>query len=260
MRYPSQKIAYHFLLVSLFFFFVQIIQYMLFGTHATYSQQLDRIIVCLQIAINGAAYYIIPEEAKRDISSTTLAYLHLVLLVAINIFITLPFNPNNIPTYLVPFTFLLLLGNLGSTLWKSHTYTATSIVLLLGFLLAGLAYISELFNIRHPHHVSYWQQWVTDLWVEGIWELIMGSLLGFVLIKITNSREIIEFWLYVMVCFCFIIGLLGSPSSVLDTGASWFSFGIKYSKEILHMFASLALLGMVISSLLATKRQPKNLS
>ena len=41
---------------------------------------------------------------------------------------------------------------------------------------------------------------MVHLWVEGVWELILGAILGFVLLKITGvDREVIEKWLYVII-------------------------------------------------------------
>ena len=58
---------------------------------------------------------------------------------------------------------------------------------------------------------SYWRWWVVHLWVEGVWELIMGGILSFLLIKLTGvDREIVEKWLYVIVGFTFLSGILGT--------------------------------------------------
>ena len=49
------------------------------------------------------------------------------------------------------------------------------------------------------------------LWVEGVWELILGSFLAFVLIKTTGvDREVIEKWLYVIVTLTLITGIIGT--------------------------------------------------
>jgi nitric oxide reductase large subunit len=74
----------------------------------------------------------------------------------------------------------------------------------------GLA-VFFLFSFYNPHNLvldKYFWWWVVHLWVEGVWELILGSLLAFVLIKVTGvDREVIEKWLYV------IITLTLSPAS-----------------------------------------------
>jgi nitric oxide reductase subunit B len=53
--------------------------------------------------------------------------------------------------------------------------------------------------------------WVVHLWVEGVWELILGAILAFVLIKTTGvDREVIEKWLYVIIAMTLITGILGT--------------------------------------------------
>jgi nitric oxide reductase subunit B len=58
---------------------------------------------------------------------------------------------------------------------------------------------------------SFFRWWVVHLWVEGVWELIMGGILAFLLIKLTGvDREVIEKWLYVIVGLTFLSGVLGT--------------------------------------------------
>jgi nitric oxide reductase subunit B len=89
--------------------------------------------------------------------------------------------------------------------------TAVSLVLLLGLL--GLA-VLFLFSFYNPDNLVkdkfYWW-WVVHLWVEGVWELILGSILAFVLIKTTGvDREVIEKWLYVIIAMTLITGIIGT--------------------------------------------------
>jgi nitric oxide reductase subunit B len=47
--------------------------------------------------------------------------------------------------------------------------------------------------------------------VEGVWELIMASILAYVLIKVTGvDREVIEKWLYVIIAMALITGIIGT--------------------------------------------------
>ncbi|HET6789705.1 MAG TPA: cbb3-type cytochrome c oxidase subunit I, partial [Aquabacterium sp.] len=56
----------------------------------------------------------------------------------------------------------------------------------------------------------YWW-FVVHLWVEGVWELILGALLAFGLIKTTGvDREVIDKWLYVIIAFALMTGILGT--------------------------------------------------
>ena len=71
----------------------------------------------------------------------------------------------------------------------------------------GLA-IFFLFSFVNPSNLvldKYFWWWVVHLWVEGVWELIMGAMLAFVLVKVTGvDREIIEKWLYLIIAMTLI--------------------------------------------------------
>ncbi|HHS82379.1 MAG TPA: nitric-oxide reductase large subunit, partial [Devosia sp.] len=53
--------------------------------------------------------------------------------------------------------------------------------------------------------------YIVHLWVEGTWELVMASILAFLLLKLTGvDREIVEKWLYVIVATALFSGILGT--------------------------------------------------
>ena len=66
----------------------------------------------------------------------------------------------------------------------------------------------------------YWW-YVVHLWVEGVWELVMASILAFLMIKLTGvDREVIEKWLYVIVGLALFSGLpRHRPPLLLDRRA-----------------------------------------
>ncbi len=54
----------------------------------------------------------------------------------------------------------------------------------------------------------YWW-YVVHLWVEGVWELIMASVLAFLMIKLNGiDREVVEKWLYVIIGLALFSGIL----------------------------------------------------
>ena len=115
--------------------------------------------------------------------------------------------PTKIGIVLVALGFLF---NITMTVLKGRK-TAITLVLLLG--LWGLA-LMFLFSFVNPSNLvrdkMYWW-FVVHLWVEGTWELIMASLLAFVLIKTTGvDREVIDKWMYMIVAFALISGILGT--------------------------------------------------
>jgi nitric oxide reductase subunit B len=105
---------------------------------------------------------------------------------------------------------LSFLFNIGMTMLKGRK-TAVSLVLFIG--LVGLA-VFFLFSFYNPENLvrdKYYWWFVVHLWVEGVWELIMGAILAFVLIKTTGvDREVIEKWLYVIIAMSLITGLIGT--------------------------------------------------
>ena len=58
------------------------------------------------------------------------------------------------------------------------------------------------------------------LWVEATWELILGAVLAFVLIKVTGvDREHIDKWLYLIIAMTMVSGILGTGHHFFYMGA-----------------------------------------
>ena len=193
------------------------------------------LIVWLLFGFMGGAYFLIPEESETELFSPKLALvLFWVFLVAgaltIVGYLTVPyatlaeltgndlletmgreFLEQPLPTKVgIVIVALVFLFNITMTVLKGKK-TAISMVLLIG--LWGLA-VFFLFSFYNPVNVvldKFFWWWTVHLWVEGVWELILGSFLAFVLIKTTGvDREVIEKWLYVIVTLTLITGLIGT--------------------------------------------------
>jgi nitric oxide reductase subunit B len=193
------------------------------------------LIVWLLFGFMGAAYYMVPEESETELYSPKLAMtLFWVFLVAgaltIVGYLSVPYatlakiTGNDLlptmgrefleqPTITKIGIVIVALGflfNISMTALKGRK-TAITMVLLLG--LWGLA-VFFLFSFYNPDNLvldKYFWWWVVHLWVEGVWELILGAILAFVLIKMTGvDREIIEKWLYVIIAMSLITGIIGT--------------------------------------------------
>ncbi|MDE2433512.1 MAG: cbb3-type cytochrome c oxidase subunit I, partial [Burkholderiales bacterium] len=193
------------------------------------------LIVWLLMGFMGSAYYLVPEEAETELHSPKLAialfwifliagaltvagyllvpYAELARLTGNDLLQTMgrEFLEQPLPTKVgIVIVALGFLYNITMTLLKGRK-TSISLVLLMG--LWGLA-IFFLFSFVNPHNLVrdklYWW-FVVHLWVEGVWELILGALLAFVLIKTTGvDREVIDKWLYVIIAFALMTGILGT--------------------------------------------------
>ena len=227
------------------------------------STHVNLLVFWLLSGFMGAAYYIIPEECDREIFSEKLAYIQLIAFVLVGVTAIIGFHFNywegrkflEIPRpldYLVVVDVLLFIFNIGYTLYKSTKKTTTANVLFFGLLMAALLYLPGMINTDNQTMDSYWRWWVVHLWVEGVWELIMGGIMSFLLIKLTGvDREIIEKWLYVIVGFTFLSGMLGTGHHYyfIGTPRYWLWIG-----GIFSALEPLAFLGMAIYAIAMARK------
>ena len=249
MKYQSQAVAKPYFIAAIGLFAAQIVFGLIMGLQYVVGDFLfpaipfnvarmvhtNLLIVWLLFGFMGAAYYLIPEESERELHSPKLAlamfwiflvagaltivgylfvpYASLAEMTGNNLLATMgrEFLEQPLPTKIgIVIVALAMLYNLSMTVLKGRK-TSINLVMLLG--LWGLA-IFFLFSFYNPANLVkdkfYWW-WVVHLWVEGVWELIMGAMLAFVLIKVTGvDREVIEKWLYVIIAMALITGLIGT--------------------------------------------------
>lgn len=258
MKYKSQAVAKPYFIAAIGLFFGQIVFGLIMGLQYVVGDFLfpaipfnvarmvhtNLLIVWLLFGFMGAAYYLIPEESERELHSPKLAlamfwiflvagaltivgylavpYASLAELTGNNLLATMgrEFLEQPLPTKVgIVIVALAMLYNLSMTVLRGRK-TAISVVMLVG--LWGLA-IFFLFSFYNPANIvkdKYYWWWVVHLWVEGVWELIMGAMLAFVLIKVTGvDREVIEKWLYVIIAMALITGIIGTGHHYYWIGA-----------------------------------------
>jgi nitric oxide reductase subunit B len=193
------------------------------------------LIVWLLFGFMGSAYYLIPEEADTELYSPLFAKILFWVFLAAGAatilgYLLVPYAtlaqwtgndllqtmgrefleqplPTKVGIVIVALGFLF---NISMTVLRGRK-TAISLVLLMG--LWGLA-LMFLFSFVNPSNLvrdkMYWW-FVVHLWVEGTWELILGALLAFVLVKTTGvDREVIDKWLYLIITMALVTGILGT--------------------------------------------------
>jgi len=258
MKYKSQAVAKPYFIAAIGLFLGQIVFGLIMGLQYVVGDFLfpaipfnvarmvhtNLLIVWLLFGFMGAAYYLIPEESERELHSPKLALaMFWIFLVAgaatILGYLLVPyaslakwtgndllatmgreFLEQPLPTKIgIVVVALALLYNLSMTVLRGRK-TTINLVMLIG--LWGLA-IFFLFSFYNPGNLvkdKYYWWWVVHLWVEGVWELIMGAMLAFVLIKVTGvDREVIEKWLYVIIAMALITGLIGTGHHYYWIGA-----------------------------------------
>ncbi|MDP1804578.1 MAG: cbb3-type cytochrome c oxidase subunit I, partial [Acidimicrobiales bacterium] len=166
MRYRSQKVAYLFFATCMLLFSLQIIYGFIMGfahigwdgLHSVIPFNVARathtnlLVVWLLSGFMGAAYYISPEEAERELFSVKAAVVQWASLVLVSVTAIIGFHLNwwegrkflEIPRpldYLVVVNVLLFIGNIGITAWKGRRFTTTGMVLFAGLFSAALLYL-----------------------------------------------------------------------------------------------------------------------
>ncbi|QOR37224.1 nitric-oxide reductase large subunit [Billgrantia diversa] len=265
MKYETQKVALPFFAVAMALFALQIVFGLLAATvyiaphfmaelmpfNIMRVSHTNLLIVWLLIGFMGSTYYLMPEEAEREIHSPGLAYVQLAIfafagaaaLVGYQFgihegreFLEQPFWVK----VLITISFLMFLFNTSMTLLKGRK-TAINLVLMLGLWLAAVFWLFAFYNPTNLAVDKLYWWWVVHLWVEGVWELIMASLLGYLLIKMSGvDREVIEKWLYVIVGLSLFSGLLGTGHHYYWIGAPsyWQPIGSIFSTlEVIPFFA-----------------------
>jgi len=270
MKYESQSVAMPYFIFALVLFVGQIVFGLVLGTQYVIGDFLfpeipfnvarmvhtNLLIVWLLFGFMGAAYYMIPEEAETELHSPKLAWALFWIFAAAGTltiigYLAVPYatlaeiTGNDLlptmgreflemPTITKVGVVVVALGflfNIGMTILKGRK-TVVNLVLITG--LIGLA-VFFLFSFYNPENLAldkYFWWYVVHLWVEGVWELIMASILAYVLIKVTGvDREVIEKWLYVIIAMALISGILGTGHHFFWIGAPeyWLWLGSIFS-------------------------------
>jgi nitric oxide reductase subunit B len=280
VKYKSQQIAWVFFATCMGLLVLQILYgFIMAFAHVGYDSlhplipfntaratHTNLLVVWLLAGFMGSAYYIIPEECERELWSPKLAWVQWGSLVVVGVTAIIGFHLNwwegrkflEIPRpldYLVVVNVLAFLLNIALTIWKAPRMTTTAMVLFFGLLMAALLYLPGMISFDNHVFDSYFRWWVVHLWVEGVWELIMGAILSFLLIKMTGiDREVLEKWLYVIVAFTFLAGMLGTGHHYYYIGAPryWLMIG-----GIFSALEPLAFLGMAMAALAVAKKGGK---
>jgi len=274
MKYQTQKVAMLYFYGALGLFLAQVLFGVLAGTiyvlPNTLSELLpfnivrmihtNALIVWLLMGFMGSTYYLLPEEAETELFSTKIAVAQfwIFLIAAAVAVVGYLFHYHEGREFLEqPFAIkvgivivaLMFLFNVTLTSLKGRKTVVTNILI---FGLWGVA-IFFLFAFFNPANLAldkmYWW-FVVHLWVEGVWELIMASVLAFLMIKLNGiDREVVEKWLYVIVGLALFSGILGTGHHFYWIGAPgyWQWIGSIFSTLEVAPFATMVAFTFVMS-------------
>jgi nitric oxide reductase subunit B len=277
MRYRSQSVAYWYFAVAMVLFGLQIVFGLLSAAKylgpdpllnilpfdVTKVIHTNLLIVWVLTGFMGATYWMVPDESRAELHSVKLAYVQLGLWVLMGVTAVIGYlfryGTGNklleqplIHKLVIVFVMLMFLYNVGMTIKKSGRFTTTEGVLLLGVVGAAVLFLPALLEYENYVVSIFYRWWTIHLWVEGVWEMIQGGFLAYLLIRLSGAdREVMEKWLYVIVGLVFIAGILGTAHHYYWVGVPsyWLPIG-----GIFSALEPVALVGMAIYAYSAIRR------
>lgn len=236
MRYKSQSVAYWYFSVAMVLFGLQIVFGLLSAAKylgpdpllyvlpfdVTKVIHTNLLVVWVLTGFMGATYWMVPDESRTELYSVKLAYIQLGLWVVMGVTAVIGYLfrygtgnklleqplPHKIVIVIV---MLMFLYNVVMTIRKAGRFTTTEGVLLIGIAGAAVLYLPSLLHFDNYTIAIFYRWWTIHLWVEGVWEMIQGGFLAYLLIRLSGAdREVMEKWLYVIVGLVFIAGIIGT--------------------------------------------------
>lgn len=277
MRYQSQSVAYWYFAVAMVLFGLQLVFGLLSATKylgpdpllyilpfdVTKVIHTNLLIVWVLTGFMGATYWMISDESRTELHSVKLAYVQLILWTLMGVTAVIGYlfrygTGNKLLEQPLPhkivivICMLIFLYNIGMTIKKSGRFTTTEGVLVLGLASSAVLYFPALLHYENYTVSIFYRWWTIHLWVEGVWMMIMGGFLAYLLIRLSGAdREVMEKWLYVIVGLVFIAGILGTAHHYYWVGVPsyWLPIGGLFSA-----LEPLALAGMAAYAYGAMRR------
>jgi nitric oxide reductase subunit B len=284
MRYRTQAVAYWYFAVALLLFALQLVFGFLMAAKylgpdplqsvlsfdVTKTLHTNLLIVWILAGFLGSAFYVVPEECKVELHSPKLAYWTLGLLTVLGVTAVVGYlfgwtegnklleQPLPIKLGLVA-VFGLFGYNIVRTMLKAEKITATSAILVGGIFGAALLFLPALLSYSNYTVATFYRWWTIHLWVEGVFELIQGALLAFLLVRLTGAeRSLVEKWLFVVIGLTFATGLIGTAHHYFWIGVPeyWLPLGGIFSAMEPLPFLGMAI--MAYAALRSMERAPAN--
>jgi nitric oxide reductase subunit B len=247
IQYQSQKVALPYMQLSLLLFVLQVIMGLwlaanyaftlpqglvdVFSFATSRAIHTNLLVAWMLLGFMGGAYFILPVECERELHSTKIAWLQLILFAAAAVTAVVGFLfgwTQGKPLLEIPVPLdlvivvaaLLFLYNILMTVLQAKNRTVLQWMLVGGVLFLALMYLFGIPFYSSLNTDYYYWWWVIHLWVEGAWELITASIIAFVIIQVTGvERKVVEKWLYVETGLFLFTGIVGTGHHYYWIGA-----------------------------------------
>ena len=266
---PSKKLAMMYFRVALVLFGAQLLMGLIAGLQFLYPSflygifdfsvsrmvHINALVVWMLYAMIGAVYLMLPDETgvrvPVAIGLGKLAFwvLTAAVTVVVLVYIFIQVGPGKESTiwfinegreYLeaprwadigIVVVVLIFYANVFFTYLKGEKTGIMTVMVADLMALAGL-YLAGMFFTDNISMDQYWWWWVIHLWVEATWEVFVGALAAYGLIRVINAkREIVEMWLWIEVLMLFGSGILGLGHHYfwIGTPEYWWEIGALFS-------------------------------
>ena len=260
----GQRVAMHYFIAAMVLFFAQIVFGMIAGLqflfpnlfynqldfNVTRMVHIDAMIVWMLLGFIGAVYWLIEDEAGTELVGAKLALLNFWILISavavvVVVFLLVQVGAgdwesiwfiNEGREYIeaprwadigIVVCILIFFYNVTATFMKGRWSGISGVLVLDLVALAGM-YFAGMFFTPNVSVDQYWWWWVVHLWVEATWEVLVGCIMAWGLIKTLGvSRKIVTTWLYIEVAMMFGSGILGLGHHYfwIGTPEYWLSIG-----------------------------------
>lgn len=276
LKYESQKLGTWYFTVAAVLFGAQLLMGLIAAIQFLYPSflfevfdfsvarmvHINALVVWMLYAMIGSVYYLLPEETGIETVGVGIGKLLFFVLTAavtvvVLVYILVQIGPADestiwlinegreyieAPRWADIGIVVVVLGFLANVFLTAIKGERTGIVTVLMADLIALAglYLAGMFYTDNISMDQYWWWWVIHLWVEATWEVFVGALAAYGLIRLIGAkRKVVEMWLWIEVAMLFGSGILG-------LGHHYFWIGTpEYWWEIGALFSSLEPLPLV---------------
>lgn len=268
LKFESQKLGVMYFAVAAILFGAQLlmgivagIQYLypsflfeIFDFNVARMVHINALVVWLLYAMIGSVYYLLPDETGIETVGIKLGKLAFYILTAavtvvVLVYILVQVGPASEATiwfinegreYIeaprwadigIVVVVLIFLWNVFATAIKGERTGIMTVIMADLIALAGL-YLAGIFFTDNISVDQFWWWWVIHLWVEATWEVFVGALAAWGLIKMIGARrEVVEMWLWIEVAMLFGSGILGLGHHYfwIGTPEYWWEIGALFS-------------------------------
>ncbi len=260
----GQRLAVKYFTVAVVLFVAQIlfgllsgIQYLVpdflqgvLNFNMTRTVHIDAMVVWMLYGFVGSVYWLLEEESQTEVVGLQLGNLAFWVLTAavaivVVVFLVIQTGPGDDATrwfinegreYIeaprwadigIVICLSVFLYNVAATFSKGRWSGIAGVLVLDLVALAGI-YLAGMFYTTNVSLDQYWWWWVIHLWVEATWEVLVGCIMAWGLMKVLHvDRKIVTTWLYIEVALMFGSGILGLGHHYfwIGTPEYWLSIG-----------------------------------